>query len=369
MQKLGVHLELNGGNLLYFHKPLSNLNHGETIDCGNSGTTIRLLCGLLSGANVAATLIGDESLSRRPMQRIRDPLNNIGAIIRTSANNTSPIVLSKNAGIRAFNHTLQVPSAQVKSALILAALSGSGTSTLTDPFQTRDHTERLLNLPVTGNTIHIDPNESRDFSEGPIPGDVSSAAFFIVFNLFLGKKTLVIRNTLLNPGRMQYLRTLNDMGAGILWHQTGHFNNEPFGDIEINPVPSIIGGEIPASLSASIIDEVPILSVAALFSREGIIFTDVEELKYKESDRLGMIVRNIMALGGEALIKGNNLEIRPLKKKAPLRELETAHDHRIAMAFAIAQLLLYGEIKLSESDSVAISLPEFFILCRGISNG
>ncbi|MFH1853483.1 MAG: 3-phosphoshikimate 1-carboxyvinyltransferase [Candidatus Neomarinimicrobiota bacterium] len=332
-----------------------------SLDCGNSGTSARLLLGLLAGQGVAATLTGDRSLSKRPMQRVIDPLLQMGA---TVTNNTGylPIKLAAQP-LHGITYRTPVASAQVKSALLLAGLGADGATTVIEDQPTRDHTENMLTaLGVelersnTGITVHprTAPLPRFDLS---VPGDPSTAAFFAAAAAGSPGSRLRLVGLSLNPRRTGFFTALERMGAGVTCHRTASRLNEPVGDIEIVARPlrgiTVLGAEIPG-----LIDELPILAVLAAGAYGKTIVRGAAELRVKESDRITALVTNLRRLGATVREFPDGLEITG---PAELRggRVTTYDDHRIAMAFRIAGLIAGVPIILDNPGCIGISAPEF----------
>lgn len=335
----------------------------ESLDCGNSGTTMRLMSGLLAAQSFRSRLVGDASLSRRPMKRIMEPLSRMGATLSTEGQNaTPPLLIDGNPRLEAIEYVLPVPSAQVKSAVLLAGLLAHGKTTVVQPVQTRDHTERMLShfgvpVEIDGQRISVQGGrlpQARDFD---VPGDISSAAFWLVAAAASPGCRLVVENLGLNPTRTGIIGVLERMGARIKTsaHQTGA--GEPSGRIEVEGSKltgtTIEGAEIP-----NVIDEIPVLAVAAALAQGTTMIKDAGELRVKESDRLAVVVQHLKAMGATVTENADGMVIHG---GTPLHgaHLESHHDHRIAMAFAVAGLFASGETIVSGTQCVETSYPGF----------
>lgn len=334
----------------------------NVLDAGNSGTTIRLLTGLLSGlSGMFSVITGDDSLRRRPMKRVVEPLLGMGAKIWGRNGGNNPPLAIKGEKLKGRDHTLNVASAQVKSALLIAGLLADGETSVTEPSLSRDHTERIfqyLGLPLMRNgltlkTHSIEGFKNKDFN---IPGDFSSAAFIIAAGLLVEGSKIVIKNVGINPTRTGMLSVLKEAGAKIQILNQWEEGGEPIGDLMIEF--SILEAfEVRGEIVPKLIDEVPILAIIATQANGKSIFKDVEELKVKESDRIKAVVNGINKMGGKAEIIDKGFVVYgPTKLNG--NEIETYNDHRIAMSFAIAGLLADGET-IVESDSISISFPNF----------
>lgn len=337
--------------------PVSRLN------CGNSGTTTRLLLGILAGNGIKATLTGDASLRRRPMRRVTDPLRAMGARITESEGGTLPASL-RGGRLRAIEHVSAVASAQVKSALLLAGLTGGVAVTVREPVASRDHTERMLQW--LGEDVSRQPaavsyqpsaNLLGSFSLA-VPGDPSSAAFLVALAVLAEGGELRIRNVGMNPGRTGFLPVLARMGAPVEVTNVRDVGPEPAADLIVKPA-TLRGTTIAAAEVPSLVDEVPVLAVLASRAAGETVFRGVGELRVKESDRLEMIARNLRAVGVDAEASGDDLQVRG--SDAPARgAVDTAKDHRLAMAFAVLGTTPGADVRLSERKSVSVSYPGFF---------
>jgi 3-phosphoshikimate 1-carboxyvinyltransferase len=332
------------------------------IDCGNSGTTMRLLAGLLAGQPFRSRLTGDPSLSKRPMRRVIEPLTQMGASIRAEGTDDRPPLVIEGGALKAIHYYSPVASAQVKSAVLLAGLFAQGKTSVTEPSQSRDHTERMLEYflvrPVKEDlTVSIyggQVPESRDFT---VPGDISSAAFWLVAAAAQPGSHLLMRNVGLNETRTGILGVLVRMGAGV---KEVHENDEaePLGTIEVRgdrlKGTTIAGKEIP-----NVIDELPILAVAGALAQGKTTIADAGELRVKETDRLAAIATNLRAMGAQV---SETEDGREILGGAPLHgaRVKSFGDHRIAMAFAIAGLFAEGETIIEDTDCVATSYPGFY---------
>jgi 3-phosphoshikimate 1-carboxyvinyltransferase len=336
------------------------------LHCGNSGTTARLMLGALSGRHVTARVTGDASLRRRPMRRVTGPLGRMGATIVEEAGDGLPVTIT-GGHLRSFEYASPVASAQIKTALLLAGVSAGVPVTITEPARSRDHTERLLRF--LGFPIRVDRATvclSGSPAEWPrvppfevvVPGDLSSAAFMIALGLLAGGGELVIEAVGVNPTRAGFLDTVAKMGVRVETLNPRTVGGEPVADMVVRPS-RLAAVDVAASEIPRMIDEIPVL--AALASRaEGVSrFRSVGELRVKESDRLSLIASNLRTLGGEAAVEGEDLVVVGTDRP-PVGRVDTAGDHRLAMAFAILGRLPGAEVRLSETASVGISYPRFF---------
>jgi len=332
--------------------------------CGNSGTTARLLLGILAGQKVAATLTGDASLRRRPMRRVTEPLRAMGAEI-TQRGDTLPVTI-RGGRLRDLTYTSPVASAQVKSAILFAALTGRVAATIREPYRSRDHTERLfahlgLDIHDRAGAIVFAPAvrpsglPALDLS---IPGDISSAAFLVAAAVLADAGELVVENVGVNPTRTGALVVLARMGAAVDRINLRDAGGEPVADLVVRPA-ALRGTDVTAAEVPTLVDEVPILAVVASRARGQTVFRDVGELRVKESNRLELVAANLRAVGVKAEAQGNDLHVEG-GDAPPRGRVDTAHDHRLAMAFAVLGTVRGAKITLSERQSVAISYPDFF---------
>ena len=342
---------------------------GSRLNCGNSGTTARLLLGILAGEGIHATLTGDASLRRRPMRRVTDPLREMGARIDESAAGTLPATL-RGGRLHDIEYRSPVASAQVKSALLLAGLTAGVPVTVEEPQPSRDHTERMLEWlgeVIRGQGSGVSYEPSHNVIEGfalDVPGDPSSAAFLVAAAVLAERGELVIRNVCVNPGRTGFLSVLARMGARVDVTGERMSGAEPVADLVSGPS-SLAGTVVTPGEIPSLVDEVPMLAVLASRAVGETVFRSVGELRVKESDRLEMIARNVRALGGDAEVQGDDLRVRG-SDRPPAGRVDTAGDHRLAMAFAVLGSVPGARVTLSERKSVAVSYPGFFTDLRRI---
>lgn len=362
IERGGKSARVRGAGFKNFRKPYSTLN------AGNSGTTARLLCGLLAAQNFESKIMGDESLSKRPMERVITPLKLMGANIKSSIEDKLPIEIFPVDNLNPINYKLPVPSAQVKSAVLIAGLHEDGMTSIIDSFGTRDHTERMLNLPVIKSNDEKIINVSRKNYPQPqkyfIPSDISAASYFVVLTLLTKNSSLRLNNLCLNPTRTGFIQLLKRMGAKIKVERESIFNNEPVGDLliessELNEV------EIKEDIIPNIIDEIPILSIALILSAGRFRISKAEELRKKESDRIHSLCYNFRQLGLNVSEQSDGFEITgKIKNHYPL--FESFGDHRIAMAFSIMSLLLKYGGKVNNFECIKISNPNFIFQLKKI---
>ena len=350
-----------------FSRPSSRLH------CGNSGTTARLMLGILAGQPFAATLTGDASLRRRPMRRVTEPLRAMGAEFTAGRSDALPLTI-RGGRLHSLTYTTPVASAQIKSALLLAGLTGRVAVTIREPYRSRDHTERLfahlgLGLHERQGAIVYEPSERPTVPPFhlSIPGDASSAAFLAGAATLAQGGELVIENVGVNPTRTGFLVVLARMGARVERVNLRDAGGEPVADLVARPA-ALRGTEVTAAEVPTLVDEVPILAVLASRAEGETVFREVGELRVKESNRLELIAANLRAVGVEAEARGNDLHVCGTTRP-PRGRVDTARDHRLAMAFAVLGTVPGAEVRLSERASVAISYPRFFTDLKSIRDG
>lgn len=356
----GHYVEINGKGLRGLKKP------DEPLYCGNSGTTMRLLSGILAGQDFRATLTGDESLSRRPMARIAVPLGLMGAKVRGD----HPPLTIRGGNLKAIDYTLPVASAQVKSCVLLAGLYADGTTSVTEPMPSRDHTERMLGLfgvkvRSGGNRISVEGGQKFKAAQLEVPADISSAAFFMVAASIVKGSKLTIKSVGVNPTRTGVLDILKAMGAKIEIIRRPSYNFEPAADLIVesaNLKAAIIKGEvIPRA-----IDELPVIMVAATRAKGTTKIIAAKELRVKETDRIKSLVWGLKKMGANIAVKGDDVYIKgPTKLKGAT--LKSFGDHRTAMSFAIAGLIAEGQTVIEDTSCIFTSFPNFKEILSGIS--
>lgn len=338
---------------------------GVHLNCGNSGTTARLMLGILAGQHFEATLTGDASLRRRPMRRVTEPLKQMGADIKERGDSL-PLTI-RGGTLHGLTYTSPVASAQVKSAILLAGLTGRVPVTIREPYRSRDHTERLfaylgLSIHERDGAIVFEP-PIRSSANPPIalsvPGDPSSAAFLVAAAILAGSGELTIENVGVNPTRTGFIVVLERMGAHVERVNLRDEGGEPVADLLVRPA-ELRGTEVTAAAIPTLVDEVPVLAVLASRAKGETVFREVGELRVKESNRLELIAANLRAVGVQAEARDNDLHVEGTDKP-PRGKVDTAKDHRLAMAFAVLGTVKGAAVKLSEKTSVAISYPGFFV--------
>ncbi len=345
------------------------------LDMGNSGTSARLLLGLIGGHAISAALIGDASLSRRPMGRVIDPLRQMGAGIESAAGGRLPLLVHGARTPVPITYELPVPSAQVKSAILLAGLNGPGITTIIEPAATRDHTERMLDAFGAEIEIDIRKGERRIALTGQphlrpqavsVPGDPSSAAFLLVAALLVEGSELTIMNVGMNPTRSGLVTVLREMGAQIDETNARTVGGEPVADLVVRHS-SLHGVEVDPALAPSLIDEFPALFVAAALAEGRTVTTGLAELRVKESDRLATMAAGLALAGGEVEEQADGLTItgtagKPLDGTPPGSRIAVDHDHRIAMSMIVAGLASRRGVVVEDVSPIATSFPNFLDL-------
>jgi 3-phosphoshikimate 1-carboxyvinyltransferase len=340
------------------------------LDAGNSGSTMRMLAGILAGQPFKSCLIGDTSLSRRPMKRIIDPLTQMGARIGSAPGWLPPLEIQGSA-LRPIRYQPSVASAQVKTAVLFAGLFAEGETVVEEPVGTRNHTEIALEqmgaeIKRHNQTILIRGRARLHGVQIQVPGDISSGAFFMVAALMLPGSEILLQGVGLNPSRTAIIHLLKSMGARIEVADLQVQSGEPVGDLRVTFGP-LEGGEIPADAIPNLIDEIPVLAVLGTRMRQGLSFRGAAELRVKESDRLQAVAENLRRMGAEVEEFPDGLHV-PGQQKLHGAEIESYGDHRIAMAFAVAGLTTSDGVAIHGSECVAISFPDFFeTLERGIA--
>jgi 3-phosphoshikimate 1-carboxyvinyltransferase len=363
MRALGVAIEENGTEVVIHGRGLDGLRApAADLDAGNSGSTIRMLSGILAAQSFITRVGGDESLSRRPMRRIMDPLSEMGATISAHDGRFPPLEIH-GARLRPIDYTLPVPSAQVKTCVLFAGLYAEGETIVHEPVRSRDHTEIALrefgaDLRAKSKMITLAGRPTLTGRDLVVPSDLSSAAFFIVAALLLPGSRLTIRGVGLNPTRSTLLDFLAGMGAQIRITEVESRNGELSGELLVTGSP-VRGGVIEKETTAALIDEIPILAVLGAASDEGLIIRDAAELRIKETDRIATIAENLHRMGVAAEESPDGLMI-PGRQHFHAAELDSFGDHRIAMAFTVAALCADGESVIQGAEAASISFPEFF---------
>lgn len=363
-QKMGIEIERSGDQVLVHGKGLHGLKKPDGIlDCGNSGTTTRLISGILAAQAFSVTLTGDASIQKRPMKRIMDPLTRMGARIRSlNDNGCAPLAIT-GTKLHGIHYQSPVASAQVKSAILLAGLYAEGETKVTEPYVSRNHTELMLScfgadVRTEHTTAVIKPARELYGNQIMVPGDISSAAFFIAAGLMVPGSELLIRNVGINPTRDGILHVCREMGADITLMNPKSGDGEPVADILVrssNLHGTVIGGAIIPTL----IDELPMIAAMACLAEGDTVIKDAAELKVKESNRIDVMVRNLSAMGAQVEETDDGMVIHGGK---PLHGavIDSRLDHRIAMTFAITGCCADGETEILGAECVDISYPGFY---------
>jgi 3-phosphoshikimate 1-carboxyvinyltransferase len=376
MHALGVGINREGDTVEITGVGLTGLRATNSpLDAGNSGSTIRMLSGILAGQPFLSEIGGDASLSKRPMKRIMMPLEQMGAHVEARDGNFPPLKI-QGSDLRAIHYDLPVASAQVKTAVLFAGLFSSGWTAVREPLPTRDHSEIALGefgayVEVEGNEIRIEGRPKLSAQDLTVPGDISSAAFFIAAALLLPGSELTIEGLGLNPTRASLLDVLRGMAADIEILDRREDHGEAVGDIRIrgpvsSDVPSLNGGIIEGAMTAAVIDEIPMLAVLGAAGSDGLIIRDAAELRVKETDRIATIADNLNRMGVAVEVEPDGLRI-PGRQQFRAAQFDSFGDHRIAMAFAVAALRADGESELRHAEAASVSFPEFYDLLDEVS--
>lgn len=363
-EKMGIEIEQLSSEILIHGKGLHGLNAPETIlDAGNSGTTTRLLSGILAGQAFCTTLTGDASIQKRPMTRIITPLSQMGGKIESlSDNGCAPLKITGHP-LKPIHYLSPVSSAQVKSCVLLAGMYADGITKVTEPYLSRNHSELMLrsfgaDVISEGTTAAITGNPVLEGQNVIVPGDISSAAYFIAAGLLIPGSEILIKDVGINPTRDGILKVCADMGADIQLLNKREYGKEPVADILVKHS-ELKATVIEGALIPTLIDELPMLAVMAAFAQGTTVIRDAQELKVKESNRLDIIVQHLSAMGADIIPTEDGMEIhggKPLKGAV----LDSYMDHRIAMSFAVAGMAADGETEILNASCVDISYPEFY---------
>jgi 3-phosphoshikimate 1-carboxyvinyltransferase len=371
LEQLGVPIRQNGNKLVVQGRGIRGFSPpGRILDAGNSGTTMRLMAGILAAQPFTSTLAGDASLSKRPMKRVITPLEQMGAVIESCKDNTAPLTIY-GRDLHPTHYQSPVASAQVKSCVLLAGLHARGVTSVTEPALSRDHTERMLK--AFGVVVH---REHLTVSvEGParltgihltVPGDISAAAFFIVAASLIARSEIVLKGVGMNPTRTGVIGVLRQMGCSITETNPTHIGDEPMADLIVRSS-RLSGTTVSGDMIPKLVDEIPVLAIAALFAEGETHVRNAEELRVKETDRIQAIETNILRMGGKIKTFPDGFIIRgPQRIRGAV--IDSFHDHRIAMAFTVAGLLADGETVIEHAECAEISHPGFFDDLRGLFN-
>ena len=361
---MGIDIENKNGIVTVHGKGMHGLTApAETLDCGNSGTTTRLISGILAPQNFDVTLTGDESIQKRPMKRIIEPLSMMGADIKSVRGNDCAPLRICGKPLAGIHYTSSVASAQVKSSLLLAGLYADGLTSVTEPQVSRNHTELMLKffgaeLESRGTTVTIWPATELFGNRIDVPGDISSSVYFVAAGLILPNSEVLIKNVGINPTRAGLIKVCEAMGADLTLLNEDHGNAEPTADLLVR-TSSLKGCVIEGDIIPTLIDELPTIAMMACFAEGTTVIRDAAELKVKESNRIAIMVENLRAMGADVEETDDGMIIHGGK---PLHGavVDSHKDHRIAMTFAIAALAADGETEILDADCVDISYPSFY---------
>lgn len=363
-RKLGIEIEETPDEILIHGKGIHGLTAPDSmLDVGNSGTTTRLISGILAGQTFTTELNGDESIQSRPMKRIIDPLTQMGADIESIRGNGCAPLRINPGQLHGIHYQSKVASAQVKSCILLAGLYADGTTSVTEPYLSRNHTEIMLKhfgakITSEGTTAAITPGSELHGQEIEVPGDISSAAYFIAAGLIVPGSEILIKNVGINPTRDGLLRVCKDMGADITLLNQNFGNGEPTADLLVR-ASSLHGTTVGGAVIPTLIDELPVVAALACFTEGTTVIRDAQELKVKESNRIDVMVKNLTAMGAHVTATDDGMIIEgghPLHGAV----IDSKLDHRIAMTFAITALASDGETEITGADCVKISYPGFY---------
>lgn len=370
LRALGVPVEDRHGEVVIQGRGLDGLAEpSEVVDAGNSGSTIRMLSGIVAGHPFTTRIAGDASLSRRPMDRIIRPLEQMGAAVRARDGRFPPLEIL-GAALRPIDYALPVASAQVKTCVLFAGLYAEGVTAVREPVRTRDHTEIALRefgaeIDVRDRTISVRGRPRLAARDLTVPGDLSSAAFFLVAALLAPNSDLVIQGVGLNPTRSALLDFLVSLGADIRILNLEQHAGEPVGDLRVRS--SLVrGGVIEKEMTAGLIDEIPVLAVLGAASEEGLLVRDAAELRIKETDRIATVAENFRRMGVEIEVLPDGFRV-PGRQRFRAARFDSFGDHRIAMAFSIAALRADAECTVSGAEAASVSFPEFFQILSKIA--
>lgn len=359
-KQLGVQFEEEGTTVVVKSSGLLQSSNSP-LDCGNSGTTMRLMAGVLAGQKFNSTLIGDDSLSKRPMKRVIAPLEQMGGDIQSN-NFKAPLIITGKE-LKAINYNSPIASAQVKSCILLAGLNANGITTVTEPYTSRNHTEIMLkamgaNLSVEKTTVSIEKSELEPI-DIEIPGDISSAAYFICAGLIVPNSEIILKNVGLNPTRTGIIDVVKSMGGNIELLSERITCGERVGDILVKYSPNLKACKISGEIIPRLIDEIPVIAVLATQADGQTVISDAQDLRNKESDRISAVVTELRKLGAEIEETPDGMIIFGKTSLKGECDVETYHDHRLAMSLFVAGLITQKEIKINGFEWVNISFPEF----------
>jgi 3-phosphoshikimate 1-carboxyvinyltransferase len=373
LRQLGVDIEDNGAEVVVQGRGLDVLQAPQsTLDCGNSGTTMRLMLGLLAGRPFQSTLGGDASLSKRPMDRVRIPLEQMGVEISGQGERCAPPLQVNGGNLHAIEYAMPVASAQVKSAILLAGLQATGTTTVIEPAASRDHTERMLRafgveVLCDGLRVSVNGGQNLTATDVQVSGDISSAAFFFVAAALRPGWEVTVCDVGVNPTRTGVLDVLRAMGVEVLFSNQRESGGEPLADVTIRGR-ELKATEIGGALIPRLVDELPVLALLATQAQGTTVIRDAQEMRVKESDRIAVITRELQKLGANIEEQPDGMLIHGPTKLVGTTVESPRGDHRIAMTLAVASLIAEGETVVQNADAVESSFPNFAELLEQIRN-
>lgn len=364
-RELGVEIEQKESSVTIHGKGMGSLKEPTgVLDVGNSGTTARLMMGILSGLPIHTVLIGDASIAKRPMKRVTGPLRDMGASIQGNQDGNFTPISIQGGNLKGLNYVSPVASAQVKSAILLAGLQAKGRTTVEEPFKSRDHTERMLKafgveLEVDGCRVALEgKQELKSDLHIVVPGDISSAAFFLVAGAIVPGSRITLKRVGLNPTRTGILDVLKSMGASLTYSEVTEDGPEPYANITVE-TSALTGVEISGDIIPRLIDEIPIIALMATQASGTTVIKDAEELKVKETNRIDTVVNELKKLGADITATEDGMIIKGGSKLTGA-VLDSYGDHRIGMMGAIASLIAEGETVLENEEAINVSYPSFF---------
>lgn len=363
-RQMGVDIDYDGSIVTIHGNGLHGLKApADTLDVGNSGTTTRLMSGILAAQNFSSRVIGDDSICRRPMKRIITPLSMMGADITSERGNDCAPLIINGRKLKGIHYDSPVASAQVKSCVLLAGLYADGETSVTEPYVSRNHTELMLNAfggscTTLGTTATVTSDPVLTGQKIVVPGDISSAAYFLVAGLIADNSEITIKNVGINPTRDGIIDVIKMMGGDITFANVNADSGEPTADITVK-TSSLKGCVIEGDIIPKLIDEIPVIAILACFAEGETVIKDAAELKVKESNRIDVMVNNLSAMGADITGTDDGMIIRGGK---PLHSavIHSKKDHRIAMSFAVAAMCAEGETEILDADCVNISYPDFY---------
>ena len=363
-RQMGVDIDYDGSIVTIHGNGLHGLKApADTLDVGNSGTTTRLMSGILAAQNFSSRVIGDDSICRRPMKRIITPLSMMGADITSERGNDCAPLIINGRKLKGIHYDSPVASAQVKSCVLLAGLYADGETSVTEPYVSRNHTERMLNAfggscTTLGTTATVTSDPVLTGQKIVVPGDISSAAYFLVAGLIADNSEITIKNVGINPTRDGIIDVIKMMGGDITFANVNADSGEPTADITVK-TSSLKGCVIEGDIIPKLIDEIPVIAILACFAEGETVIKDAAELKVKESNRIDVMVNNLSAMGADITGTDDGMIIRGGK---PLHSavIHSKKDHRIAMSFAVAAMCAEGETEILDANCVNISYPDFY---------